>query len=324
MKGRKTHKNTHWAARRQDHTITVPVILGPTAAGKTAIALQIAESAGYEIISCDSRQIYRGMDIGTAKPSAAELRRVRHLLIDILEPSECYSAYRFAEDASGILRNGIAREKLFLVCGGSGLYFETLRNGIGPRIETDPSFREALLQRAKMEGSVPLHRELHEKDPESAASIHENDLQRIVRALAVLAATGRKFSTLKGEKAPPSDLSFRAVVFAPPREALYQRIGRRVDAMIRNGLWEEFSVLLDRRFNESSPGLACVGYRELFAVRKGTCSLAEATEAIKRNTRRFAKRQMTWFRAHNPDEFVDYIEDETILLERVKKILAIQ
>ena len=291
---------------KQPLRIKVPVLLGPTASGKTACALQIAQSAGGEIVSCDSRQIYRFMDIGTAKPSTEDRGRVRHWLIDILDPQERYSAAAFAQDALNVIRERAAQGIVTLVCGGTGLYFESLRRGIGPHVASDPAIRDALSKRAAEEGSAALHRELGEKDPEAAAMIHANNVQRIVRALTVFHQTGKKISELKRLAAPPADVDFTVVVLMPPRESLYERINSRVEEMVRLGLWEEFKALRGRGFDERTPGLRCVGYQELFAVERGAASLQEAAEKIQQNSRRYAKRQITWFRAHNRESCVEF------------------
>jgi tRNA dimethylallyltransferase len=291
---------------KQLFQIKIPVLLGPTASGKTAIALRFAQSAGGEIVSCDSRQIYRFMDIGTAKPRKEELGRVRHWLIDILDPQEQYSAAAFAQDALKVIRERAAQGIVTIVCGGTGLYFESLRRGIGPHVASDPVIRDALSLRAAKEGSASLHRELGEKDPEAAAMIHANNVHRIVRALAVYYQTGKKISELKRLAVPPADIDFTIVTLMPPRETLYERINCRVDEMLRLGLWEEFCALRGCGFDERTPGLRCLGYQELFAVERGAMSLKEAAETIKRNSRQYAKRQITWFRAHNRGSCEEY------------------
>lgn len=299
--------------------IKVPVLLGPTAAGKTAIALQIAQSAGWEIVSCDSRQIYRYMDIGTAKPRQEERDRVRHWLVDILDPAEPYSAAAFVRDAGSIIRSRAEKGIVTLLCGGTGLYFESLRKGIGPQVASDPIIRDALTGRAAEEGVAVLYRELCEKDPEAAAAVHANNTNRIVRALAVYHQTGRKISELKRLAVSPEDLDFVVVALMPERKMLYERINRRVDEMVRQGLWEEFKALRGRGYDERTPGLQCVGYQELFAVEQGASSLEEAIEKIKQNSRRYAKRQITWFRTHNRESVMEYSDD---CYDRVQKLLT--
>ncbi|MCU0609628.1 MAG: tRNA (adenosine(37)-N6)-dimethylallyltransferase MiaA [Chitinispirillaceae bacterium] len=295
---------------QQTHRIHVPIIAGPTAAGKTALALRIAEARRWDIVSCDSRQMYRGMDIGTAKPARGDRERVHHWLMDALDPSERYSAFSFVQDAGKIIRNLSAQGKTALLCGGTGLYIRSLRNGMGPVVESDPAVVDALMKRAAAEGSEQLHRELALKDPDSALAIHVNDAQRLVRALAVHMQTGRKLSELRRmATVPPADLCFTAVVIMPPRDLLYDRINRRVDDMVRQGLWDEFVALRTAGYDEHSPGLATVGYHEFFAVERNKCSLAVAIEKIKQHSRQYAKRQITWFRTHCAGELMEYADD---------------
>jgi tRNA dimethylallyltransferase len=301
----------------------VPVLLGPTAAGKSALALAIAERKGWEIISCDSRQIYRFMDIGTAKPSEEERTRVRHHLVDIVDPDALYSVHAFVNDATAAIRDCARRGKVGFICGGTGLYFEGLRHGIGPRVESDPAVRESLLARATLDGgAAALHAELMEKDPDSAARIHSNDVQRTVRALAVYYQTGARLSTLQKQTVPPADLVFKTAVVVPPRELLYGRINDRVDRMVRLGLWDEFRELQKKGYHDRSPGLLCVGYRELFAVERGECSLKDAIEKIKQNSRRYAKRQITWFGRRGGGAIADYCDDAAALETRVEKTVS--
>ncbi|MDR0330664.1 MAG: tRNA (adenosine(37)-N6)-dimethylallyltransferase MiaA [Chitinispirillales bacterium] len=276
--------------------IIVPVILGPTAAGKTSFVLRAAEEFGYEVVSCDSRQIYRHMDVGTAKPTARERERVRHWLIDVLDPSEAYSAFAFAEDALRIIREARGRGKKILICGGAGLYFYILRGGARRLPGADLGLRESLLDEARGRGAGALHERLRGVDPVGASNIHPNDLQRVLRALDVFYRRGRPLSSLQEERGLPQDVDFRVVAISRPRDVLYDRINRRVDAMAAEGLWGEFLRLRGMGYGERSPGMACVGYRELFAVERGEAGMARAVELIKRNSRRYAKRQMTWFR----------------------------
>ena len=307
---------------KKQFRIKVPVLLGPTASGKTAIALQIAQSAGWEIVSCDSRQVYRFTDIGTAKPRKEERERIRHWLVDILDPAEQYSAAAFVQDALSVIRSRAEKGITTLVCGGTGLYFESLRRGIGPQVASDPLIRDALTRRAAAQGGAALYRELGEKDPEAAAMIHANNLQRIVRALTVYYQTGKKISELKRLAVPPGDIDFTVVALMPPRPMLYERISLRTDEMVRQGLWEEFTALRGRGFDERTPGLQCVGYQELFAVERGAMALGEAMEKIKQNSRRYAKRQITWFRMHNREELAEY-EWNTAHLKKIESALAI-
>ena len=276
--------------------IRVPVVLGPTAVGKTAFALRAAEAFGFEILSCDSRQIYRGMDVGTAKPTAEERARARHHLVDILEPSEAYSAFAFAGDALRVIRGARENGKKILICGGTGLYYHILSSGGAPLDGADLELRGALQDEARERGTAALHARLQAVDPAAASKIHPNDLQRLLRALEVALRTGQPMSSLYGAGSPPEDIDFRAVVVSRPREVLYGRINGRVDAMAGGGLWDEFLSLRRAGYAEASPGMVCVGYRELFGVERGQYGFDRAVELIKRNTRHYAKRQMTWFR----------------------------
>lgn len=286
-------------------SIKVPVILGPTAIGKSAMALEIAEKLQWEILSCDSRQVYRKMNIGTAKPSPSQLAVVQHWLIDILDPSESYSAFGFTKEALQIIRNRAACGKTVLICGGTGLYFKCLSEGVAAPVDSDPIIREKLMKEAQRDGVSVLYNQLRIKDPHSALRIHPNDLQRIVRALTVCYQTGTPFSEIRREKNKTEDLEFKVVKLTCNRQWLYGRINNRVIQMINEGLWEEFLGLIKQGYHEKSPGLQCVGYKELFAHYKGRCSIAEATALIQQNSRRYAKRQNTWFTHQVPGTIFD-------------------
>ncbi len=275
--------------------IRVPVILGPTAVGKTDISLQVASELGCEIISCDSRQIYRYMDIGTAKPSREEMEDIHHRMIDIVDPSDCYSAYQYSQEALTHIRNEKHKSKPKLICGGTGLYFKSLQDGIGPQVASDITFRKLYQKRALKEGNESLYKELQKYDPESAARLHPNDLQRVIRALQVYYVTGSPLSVYQKKKYPPNDVEFMIIILLLPREILYTRINNRVDAMMKQGLWDEFWSLRKKGYKKSSPGMHCVGYKELFEVENGLWGLSEAVEKIKKNSRNYAKRQITWF-----------------------------
>ncbi len=276
-------------------SIKVPVILGPTAIGKSAVALEIAEKLHWEILSCDSRQVYRKMNIGTAKPSLSQLGKVPHWLIDILDPSESYSAIGFTKEALQIIRNRAACGKTVLICGGTGLYFKCLSEGIAAPVDSDLLIREKLMKEAQCDGVSALYSQLRIKDPDSAEKIHPNDLQRILRALTVYYQTGIPFSEIRREKKAVEDLEFKVVKLTGDRQWLYERINNRVVEMIADGLWDEFLELIKQGYHEKSPGLQCVGYKELFAHYKGKCSISETIALIQQNSRRYAKRQNTWF-----------------------------
>jgi tRNA dimethylallyltransferase len=290
--------------------IVVPVILGPTAVGKTELVLELAREFGYEVISCDSRQIYRFMDVGTAKPSLEQRSKVKHHLIDILEPAQTYSAFAFAQDALRIIRESARSQKKVLICGGTGLYFYILSGGADALDEADLEYRALLQKQAGESGAAALHEKLREVDPQTASRIHPNDLQRLLRALDIFHRSGHSISSLQKKNSPPRDIDFRTVVVNRPREILYKRINERVDMMIEQGLWEEFGSLRERGYGETSPGMVCVGYRELFDVERGVSGLNSAAALIKQNSRRYAKRQMTWFRNKTEAAHIEISDDD--------------
>jgi tRNA dimethylallyltransferase len=279
----------------KSHKIKVPVILGPTAVGKTDISLRLAREMDFEILSCDSRQIYKYMNIGTAKPSLKEMKKVRHWMIDIVDPSDYYSAYQFSQEALKIIGDGAKRNKTVLVCGGTGLYYQSLCEGLGPQIASNLTFRKKYKERALQEGCENIYKELEKCDPETASKLHPNDVQRVIRALQVYYDTGIPLSVHQEKKRPPENIEFFVLVITLPRPALYDRINKRVDAMFYSGLWEEFSLLYGKGYKKNDPGMQCVGYKELFDVMGKSKSLIEMIEKIKQNTRNYAKRQVTWF-----------------------------
>jgi len=296
--------------------IVVPVILGPTAVGKTKLVLDLAREFGYEVISCDSRQIYRFMDVGTAKPTLEERDSVKHHLIDILEPAQTYSAFAFARDALSIIRESARFGKKVLICGGTGLYFYILSGGTEALSEADLEYRALLQKQAGESGAPALHEKLKVVDPQTASKIHPNDLQRLLRALDIFHRSGHSISSLHKKKSPPHDIDFRTVVINRQRDILYKRINERVDTMIEQGLMEEFRSLRERGYGETSPGMVCVGYRELFHFERGESGLKEASDLIKQNSRRYAKRQMTWFRNKTEAQHIEIVDEDNSRLYR--------
>jgi tRNA dimethylallyltransferase len=279
-----------------DAAVKVPVLLGPTASGKSELCLRLAEDLGLQIISCDSRQVYRGMDIGTAKPSRSDLQRVTHWLIDTLDPSETYSAFQFREDVLGILSRLSTDGKRAIICGGTGLYFKCLSEGMGEQRPSDPVLRGEILQKMASGNGNSIFEELRAVDPEAASRIHPRDTRRVARALEVFHTTGTPISKLRECPGPPANVEFSILVVHLPRDELYERINRRVDGMAKAGLWDEFERLVAQGYGEDAPGMQCLGYRELFAVKQGSSRCDESLDKIKHNTRRYAKRQETWFR----------------------------
>jgi tRNA dimethylallyltransferase len=275
---------------------TVLVITGPTASGKSALALELARKTGGEIVSADSRQIFRYMNIGTAKPSPPELAEIPHHCIDLLDPDTPFSAGEYADAARSAINGIIARERLPIVAGGSGLYIQALVDGFFPGHYKDTTIRDRLRREAAESGSEGLFRRLQGSDQDAAAGIHPNDLKRIIRALEVIEIAGKPLSRIWREEKP-------SAVFRPcfwgiewPREYLYSRIDARVDEMIASGLEQEVRGLLDKGYGSGLNSMDSPGYREMFDFIAGRISLPDAVDLIKRNTRRFAKRQMTWFR----------------------------
>ena len=276
-------------------------IVGPTASGKSALALALAKEYGGEIISCDSMQVYKRMNIGTAKPSALEMSEVRHHLIDVKEPTESFSCEDYVSLASSAIDLVSESGRLPIVCGGTGLYLDALLRGgnSAPSLDTS-DIRAELSLRAKNEGVFALYEELLRVDPESAAAIHPNNVKRVIRALEIYIASGEKKSELdkrSKELESPYDATVIYLNYLN-RDILYRRIDSRVDSMIKDGLVEETRALMaERVFELNRTASQAIGYKELFGFIEGRESLDSAIEALKRATRRYAKRQVTWFSA---------------------------
>jgi len=272
------------------------VLAGPTAVGKTEAAISLARQIGAEIISADSRQVYRELDIGTAKPTAEQRRAAPHHLIDILDPTERYNAERFAQDTLEVVRGIESRGQRVLVVGGTGFYIEALMYEMSDIPPVDPDLEAQLEAEATERGMSAMHVRLALVDPETAARLKPNDRQRILRALAVYETSGRPLSHFH-EASPRRERVkvARYVVLTRPREELYTRINARVERMIEAGLVDEVRGLADR-YGWEAEGLKALGYRQFREHLSGNRSLAESVELLKRDTRRYAKRQLTWFR----------------------------
>lgn len=299
-------------------------IFGPTAVGKSEFGLKIAERFSGEIVSADALQVYRGFDIGTAKPTAAERRRVPHHLIDILDPQEPFSAGEFARRATRLIREIRERGRLALVLGGSGLYLRALLDGISPIPAVQPEVREELQYRFDRAGLEPLRRELEALDPVTAARLGQSDSQRTTRALEVVLSTGRPLSAwLADDPSGTGPIAAVRIGLTLPRAVLYDRISVRVRRMIRAGWVDEVEDLLRRGLSPELPAFQAIGYRQLAAHVRGDISLEEALASTVRATCRYAKRQLTWFRreegvtwfaVENPDagfqEICKYLEQK--------------
>lgn len=294
-----------------DRKQTLVVIVGPTGSGKTAVAVQLAQRLGAPILSTDSRQVFRGMAIGTAQPTAEELAAATHYFIADREVSDDYNAGRFEVEALALLEQLFGSHDYVIAVGGSGLYVDALCNGFDPLPQADPELRRTLEERLQREGLPALAAELERLDPAYWAEVDRCNPARVLRALEVCLLTGQPYSAQR--KGVQRERPFRIVKIGidVPREELYDRINRRVDDMMRAGLLAEAERLYPLRHLNT---LRTVGYQELFTFFDGDCSLEEAVDLIKRNSRRYAKRQMTWFRR---DEAIRWFDRKEI--EMMKK-----
>jgi tRNA dimethylallyltransferase len=273
------------------------VIVGPTATGKSSLAQTLARQLDGEIINADALQVYRGFDIGTAKPSRGELEAVRHHLIDILDPAERYSAGRFALLARSALAEIAERDRVAIVVGGSGLYLRALLEGLAPLPAVPPELEIDLAERLAREGLEALRAELAQLDPETAGRLAPGDTQRTVRALGVALSSGKPLSSWIGERPfGQVRIEARRIGLTLDRALLYDRISRRIDRMMASGWLREVRFLLDSGIDPSLPAFQAIGYRQLARHLRGERSLRSAVDSILRATRRYAKRQSTWFR----------------------------
>jgi tRNA dimethylallyltransferase len=290
------------------------ILAGPTCAGKTALALRLAQHYPVEIISVDSAQVYRGLDIGTSKPSPAVLDAVPHLLIDLCDPAEAYSAGRFRRDATAAIAAIRARGRVPLLVGGTMLYFRALTRGIAPLPEADPALRGRIDRRARQLGWPALHAELARSDPTAAARIRPADGQRIQRALEVLELTGQPLSTLQ-QQLEPSPFAFASFALMPDdRSELYARIDARFVQMMQQGFLDEVRHLRARGdLHADLPSLRSVGYRQLWSHLAGETGLEAAVAAGQRATRNLAKRQLTWIRSEPALARIQGLEDQELV-----------
>lgn len=274
------------------------IICGPTGIGKTSTAIDTAEAFGGQIISADSMQIYRYMDIGTAKPTPLERKRINHHMIDIIDPDEPFDAVQYSEMARDIIPELHSQGTIPFVVGGTGLYIKALIHGFFRAEPVDPDIRKRIKAEAVSKGPVLLHRRLKKIDPAAAQKINPNDLYRITRALEMYEMTGKAISKYHKEHGF-RDLPFRVLKIGlnMNRNALYEQIDHRVDAMIAAGLVEEVKGLLENGYSADLKSMQAIGYRHIIQYLKGGLSWAEAIRTLKRDTRRYAKRQLTWFRA---------------------------
>ena len=286
-------------------------ITGPTASGKTSLSLNLAERLSAEIISCDSMQIYKGMDIGTAKATAEERARVPHHLIDFLSPTESYSVESYRAAAIECAREITERGRLPIFVGGTGLYIDSVSRALSQDApESDPEYREKIFSEIKTDEDITaLWERLRAVDPESAEKIHKNNVKRVIRALEIYDATGKPKSLLDKESHGGEREVFVGMITIDfhDRELLYRKVDTRVDIMMREGLLDEVRSLYDAGLLASGTASAAIGYKELVEYIEGRCTLDCAVERLKLATRRYAKRQLTWFR-HEKDARVIYAD----------------
>jgi len=299
-------------------TLRVVALVGPTASGKSEAALALAEALGAEIVSADSRQVYRGLDIGTAKPSPEERRRVRHHLIDVVDPDARFDAARFRTMALDAMRDIANRGRAIVVCGGTGFYVRALLHGLFTGPGADPDLRLAFRERERMFGAGTLHRDLAAVDPATAGRLHERDLVRIVRALEVVRVTGRTISSWQAEHAFGStEVTPLVIGCARARDELTSRIERRCRAMVDAGLLDEIRDLWARGFGATLPPLDSVGYREMGRVLRAEVDFDTGFADFTRATRRLAKRQRTWWRRDPRVEWFHPDRQRAALMRRV-------
>jgi tRNA dimethylallyltransferase len=301
------------------------VITGPTAVGKTKLSLRLAKSIGGEIISADSMQVYKYMNIGTDKISPEKMEGVPHHLIDFLDPHEDFNVFVFQGLVKKAIEDITSRGKVPIIVGGTGFYIQAVLYDIDfTETDEDESYRHELEKRAETEGVHVLHEELMAVDPESAEAIHENNSKRVIRALEYYTKTGRKISEHNKEQHErTSPYDFKYFVLTDDRAVLYDRIDRRVDQMIDEGLETEVKELMAMDLPESATSMQGLGYREMIGYLKGEYDLERAVYLIKRNTRHFAKRQLTWFKREKEVIWVDKREfdrDEDKILKEMIRI----
>jgi tRNA dimethylallyltransferase len=289
-----------------------PFIVGPTAVGKTATAIELAKKLNGEIISIDSRQVYKGLDIGTAKPTLRQQQEIPHHLVDILGIDEQISAGAYRKLALKTVGEIQSRGKLPIFVGGSGMYIRALIRGIFRESCTDKVIRQRIRDELQAKGTAALYNRLIDIDPELAVKIHLNDVKRITRALEIYEITGKPPSEHYQAQPTNPPFPYQIFVLTMERELLYRRIDMRVEEMIANGLVQEVESLLNRGLRQNLDLLMTLGYREVIQYLDGSCSHAEMVENIKRNTRRYAKRQLTWFRNQLEAIWLTIAENQSI------------
>lgn len=304
--------------------IPLIVIVGPTAVGKTEISIDIALRLNGEIVSADSMQIYKYMDIGTAKPTIEERKGVPHFMIDIITPDQEFSVALYKEMASKIIKEIHERGHMPILTGGTGLYVNSIINIMDFSSTADWRLREELKEQAKRYGNEYLYNKLREIDPITSSKLHPNDIRRIIRALEVYELTGKPISyyQLTTQNRPNPDYDVLMIGLTMDREKLYNRIEARVDKMIRAGLVDEVRWLCEKGYKDNMIAMQGLGYKEIIRYLDGQCTLEEAINTLKRNTRRYAKRQLTWFRRDKRIHWI-YVDQFNSKEEIIKNILEL-
>lgn len=303
--------------------IRILILAGPTGVGKTALALDIAERVGAEIIGADSVQIYRGLDIGSAKPTLEDRRRVRHHLIDVVSPDEPFSAGRYARLATAAIEDIVSRGKKPIVVGGSGLYIRALLGGLVAGVEAAPAVRRPIAERLARNGIRDIRERLRKVDPVSAERIHANDTYRMTRALEVYELTGKPLSEMHaGHGWPSGRFDARWIGLTEERPRLYAQIEARCEEMIRQGFLEEVAALEKAGYNLDLRPLQSLGYRQMGEVLRGHRSMEAALAEMKKETRRYAKRQLTWFRSEKKTDWFCPSAGTRVIIERATGLLA--
>lgn len=300
---------------------SVMFIVGPTAIGKTAFSIKLARHINGEIISCDSMQVYKGMEILSQAPKLTETKKVRHHLIKFLSPQKEFSVAAFRKKAAKLIDDIIRRKKIPIVVGGSGLYVKGLIDGLFPSPPADMRFRKKMYDYAARYGSAHLHEKLAKIDPDAAHLIHPNDARRVIRALEIRHSTGKTMTELKNNTRALSErYSIKIFGLTAPRKEIYLNINNRVDKMFASGVIDEVKKLLKKKLSRTARTV--LGFKQIASYLKGEYDFEAARELIKRNTRRFAKRQLTWFRADNRIKWFDIakVTEDKILKLILKEI----
>lgn len=312
----KSRPNPLSTSEGPDRLTFVPILVGPTAVGKTAVSIALARHLDAEIVSADSRQMYKHLNIGTATPTDEQLSAVPHHFVNTLELTEPFTAGRFAREARAVIRDIFGRQRTPLVVGGAGLYIKALVEGLFDEPSRDDVIRGALYRQVEEQGIETVYERFYRLDPEYAADVHPNDVKKIVRALEIYEVTGEKPSRHFQETHSALPFDYDIIGLHRKRKTLYRRINQRVDNMFESGLVEEVRTILDGGFTGQENALQTVGYQEVIQYLGGQLSLEEARERIQINSRHYAKRQLTWFRNQHDTtwfDFEDYASEDDLI-----------